>query len=172
MSQSTSQGGGPPRKFPGSHKPFTAGEMTTSSDNYKKLFGDPTQPYVKNELTKLLGVLGLRIDNYSNLLASSGYEKDLSEGVRSTLEDECAGEVAADAVRVSEMIDNIQPPDEATQAGGAVDPKEEIDAVKVMRAIEAWETAEAEQQRYRTNVKKKAFAEMLKANVEESLSNL
>lgn len=146
--------------------------MTNSSDDYKKLFGDSTQPHVKNELTKLLGVLGLRIDNYSNLLASSGYENGLSESVRSTLEDECAVEVAADADRVSEMIDNIQPPNEATQAREEREPNEATEAVKVIRAIEAWEAAETEQQRYRTHMKKKTFAEMLKAKVEESLSNL
>ncbi|KAK5079678.1 hypothetical protein LTR70_005975 [Exophiala xenobiotica] len=171
MSQSTSQGGGPPRKFPGSHKPFTAGGMATSSDDYKRLFGDSTQPYVKNELTKLLGVL-VRIDNYSNLLASSCYEKDLSESVRSTLEDECAGEVAADADRVSQMIDNVQRPGEATQVGGEGQHNEQTDAMKIIRAIEAWEATEGEQEKYRTHVRKKTFAEMLKAKLEEKISDL
>lgn len=119
-----------------------------------------------------MGVLGLRIDNYSNLLASTGCENGLSESVRSTLEDECAGDVAADADRVSEMIDNTQRSGEATQAGGEGVANGETDAVKVMRAFEAWEAAEGEQERYRTNMKKKTFAEMLKAKVEESLSNL
>lgn len=171
MSQSTSRGGGPPRKFPGSHRPFTAGGLSRSDDS-KKLFDDRSQPYVKNELTQLLGVLGLRIDNYSKLLASSGYEKELSEDVRSTLEDECAGDVAADADRVGEMIDSIQQPDEDTQTREEGVPSGGTDAVKIMRAIEAWEAAEGEQERFRTHMKKKTFAEMLRAKVEESLSNL
>lgn len=165
-------GANPPPKFPGSHTPSTASGMPIPSDNdnsnYKKLSGtDPSsgspKSYLRSELTKLSGILAFRLENWNALLTAADYHGIMSEGDRDALEEKSAGDVAAGAAAVGELIDGIRAPSEAD--GG-------VDSVKVLQAVEAWEAAGDKGEYIPHRVRTRVFMEMLKAKVEEKLRDL